>query len=237
MLRCAGGNTFPIVGTGTLRVFLRSREGLVYVTLMNVAHVPGLSRHLLSLRRIADAGNKYIGTREGIRIVFAKSGDELFASSCGQLNGLFGYRTDGSSEENVHAMVTPGARSTPSIVADINDFHCSHGHIHDDLLRKTAKQIGVKLQGQLVPCQRYLEAKRIRKPVKPFTYTRAANPAERCFVDLSGPKSVKSTGGKEYMMIVRDYFLRFTRVFFLRTKDETQPRTFQSIWQRSLPAR
>ena len=83
VLRCAGGNTFPIVGTGTLRLPPRSGEGVVRVTLMNVAHVPGLSHHLLSLRRIADAGNKYIGTREGIRIVFAKPGDELFAPSCG----------------------------------------------------------------------------------------------------------------------------------------------------------
>ena len=40
-------------------------------------------------------------------------------------------------------------------------------------------------------------------------------------VDLSRPKSVKSTGEKEYMMIVRDDVSRFTRVFFLRTKDET----------------
>ena len=133
----------------------------------------------------------------------------------------FGYRTDRSSEENLHAVIAPGARSTPLTAADINEFHCSHGHMHEDLLRKTAKQIGEKLQGHLVPCQGCSEAKGTRKPVKPFTYTRATKPAERCFVDLLGPKSVKSMGGKEYMIIVRDDFSRFTRVFFLRTKDET----------------
>ena len=93
--------------------------------------------------------------------------------------------------------------------------------MHEDLLRKTAKQIGVKLQGQLVPYQGCSEAKGIRKPVKPFTYTRATKPAEWCFVDLSGPKSVKSMRANKYMVVVRDVFLRFTRVFFLRTKDET----------------
>ena len=117
---------------------------------MNVAHVPGLSHHLLSLRRIADARNKHIGTREGIRIVFAKSGCELLAPSCGQLNGLFGYRTDRSSEENAHAVISPGARSTALTAADINELHCSRIHMHEDLLRKTTKQIGVKLQVQLV---------------------------------------------------------------------------------------
>ena len=232
---CAGGNTFPIMGTGTLRLSLRSEEQVVCVMLMNVAHVPDLSRHLLSLRRIADAGNKYMCTREGIRIVFVKSGEELFAPSYGQLNGIFGCRTDRSSEEKVHAVIAPGARLTPSTAADINGFHCFHCHMHEDLLRKTAKQVGVKLQGQLVPCQRYSEAKGIRRPVK-STYTRAAKPAEWCFVDLSGSKSVQSPGGKECMMIVRDDFSQFTRVFSLRTK-RRQPRIFRSTWQRSLPAR
>ena len=134
VLRCAGGNTFPIVKTGTLRLSLRSGERVVCVTLIDVAHVPGLSYHFLSLICIADAGNKYIGTRQGIRIVFEKSGDELFAPS-----GLSGYRTDTSGEEKAHAVIAPGATPTPSTTAVINDFHCSHGHIHEDLLRKTAK--------------------------------------------------------------------------------------------------
>ena len=62
--------------------------------------------------------------------------------------------------------------------------------------------------------------KGLRKAVKSFTYTLAAKPAERCLVDLSRPKPVKSTGENKYMMIVRDDVSRFTRVFFLRTKDE-----------------
>ena len=58
VLRCAGGNIFPIVGTGILCLSLPSRKGAVCVMLMNVAHVPVLSHHLLSLRCIDDAGNK-----------------------------------------------------------------------------------------------------------------------------------------------------------------------------------
>ena len=169
-LRYAEGNTFPIVGTGTLRISLRSGEEVVCVTLMEVRHVPGLPRHLLSLRRIADSGNKYIGTREGIRTVFTKSGDELFAPSYRQLiNASFVYRSDMSSEEKAHAVIAPGAMPTPSTAADINDFHCSHGHMYEGLLCKTANQIRVKLQGQLDPSQGCSEAKGIRKPVKPVT--------------------------------------------------------------------
>ena len=95
--------------------------------------------------------------------------------------------------------------------------------MHEDLLRKTTKQIGVKLQRQLALCQACSEAKGIWKPAKPFTYTRVTKPAERCFVDLAEPKPVQSPGGKEYMMIVGDVFSRSTRIFSLRTKDETTP--------------
>ena len=68
--------------------------------------------------------------------------------------------------------------------------------MHEVLLRKTTKQVGVKLHGQLAPCQRYSEGKGIRKPAKLVTYTRAVKPAEICSVDLAGPKSVQSPGGK-----------------------------------------
>ena len=88
-------------------------------------------------------------------------------------------------------MIASGARSTPPTADDINEFNCSHDHMHEDLLRKTAKQIGVKFQGQLGLCQGCSEVKGLKKAVKSFTYTRAAKPAERCFVDLSRPKSVK----------------------------------------------
>ena len=127
--------------------------------LKNVAHVPGLSHHLLSLRLIADAGNSYVGTPEGIRVDFTKSGDTLFAPSLGQLNGLYAHRSDQAcSDDYACAVLAPGVLPSPQVV-NINDFHRSYGHAHEDLLRKTAKANGVQLQGQLEPCQGCSEAK------------------------------------------------------------------------------
>ncbi|CAM9415846.1 unnamed protein product, partial [Sphacelaria rigidula] len=40
------------------------------------------------------------------------------------------------------------------------------------------------------------------------------------FVDLTGPKPLRSRGGKWYMMIVRDGWSRYARWYFLRTKNE-----------------
>ena len=127
---------------------------------------------------------------------YCRCGEQIHRYSRGHPNGLFGYCTDTSSEEKEHAVIAPGTIPRSSTAADINDSHCSHYHMHEDLLRKTAKQIGVELQGQLTPCQGCSEAKGIRKTVKPVIPTRGVNPAERCFVDLAGPKSVQLPGGR-----------------------------------------
>ena len=103
--------------------------------------------------------------------------------------------------KKTHAVIAPGETPTSSTAADTNNFHCSYGYTHEGLLRKTAKQIEVKLQRQLAPCQGCSEAKGIRKPVKRVTHLRAVKSAARCFVDLAEPKSVQSLGGKENMMI------------------------------------
>ena len=138
VLRCAGGNTYPIVGMGTLMLCFRPEGGVVRLRLENVAHVPGLSHHLFSLRRVADAGNTYTGSAEGIQINM-KSGKKMFAPSRGQLNSLYASRVSPPErDELAHAMIAPGAPQSPQIV-DINDFHSAHAHMHEDLLRKTAK--------------------------------------------------------------------------------------------------
>ena len=111
---------------------------MVHLELKNVAHISGLSHHLFSLRRVADTGNTYTGSAEGIRIDI-QSGKIMFAPSRGQLNGLYASRVSPPKRDRLaHNMIAPGAPQSPQIV-DINDFHSAHAHMHEDLLRKTAK--------------------------------------------------------------------------------------------------
>ena len=50
--------------------------------------------------------------------------------------------------------ITPGVRPPNfNVSVDINDFHCSFGHVHEGLLRETAKQRNVNLTGGLRECQ------------------------------------------------------------------------------------
>ena len=97
----------------------------------------------------------------------------------------------------------PSNRSTP---VDINAFHATHAHTHEGALRKTAKQMGVTLKGELHECKGCSPAKGIRMPTPSKTHCQGAKRLFRVFVDLGGKKHVVSMGGDKYPMIVRDDF-------------------------------
>ena len=60
-------------------------------------------------------------------------------------------------------------------------------------------------------------AKGLRRGTKRFSHTRAGKKFGRVFVNLSGPKVVKSHGRKRLTLIVRDDVLRYTCVYFYAT--------------------
>ena len=78
---------------------------------------------------------------------------------------------------------------------DINDYYCAAGHSHEVLLRKTAEQQGIALEGNLLECRGCSMAKGLRKSIKQSTHTRAGKKLGRVFVDLSGPKVVSLSAG------------------------------------------
>ena len=60
-------------------------------------------------------------------------------------------RTD---DKGFRATTAPGGKPTNcNMDVDINDFHCSLYHVHEGLLRETAKQRNVNLTGTLRECQ------------------------------------------------------------------------------------
>ena len=116
--------------------------------------------------------------------------------------------------------IAPGKAKAPTTPTDINILHCTFGHTHEVLLKKTATQQGIAYSRELRECRGCSMAKRLRKPIARSTHTRAAKKLQRVFVDLSGPMAVQSIGGERYTLIVRDGCTRFTRVYFLRHKSD-----------------
>ena len=77
-----------------------------------------------------------------------KNGKTLFGPSVGKLNCLSGFRRPLDSSNFELETIAPGKLPSGSPV-DINTFHASHGHVHGKLLRSTAQQLGVVLEGTL----------------------------------------------------------------------------------------
>ena len=153
------------------------------VVLPNVAHVPLLGYNLLLLKRMADRGHKYVGEKTGVTL-HLKSGKTPFGPSVRKLNDLSSFRRHFDSSNVVAlARIAPGNISSVSPV-DINTFHTSHGHVHEKLLRSTAKQLGVILDGSLREWEGCSVAKSLAKPIGRTTSTRADKIFVRLFVDI-----------------------------------------------------
>ena len=219
-MRTASGKRYPIEGYYDLPLTFRSSSGEVLLLLCNVAHVPSLSYHLLSLRVAADNGHTYTGNKNGVTVKF-KTGETLLFPSVGRLNFLYAYRPGALNDENANAVIAPGPepsnRGTP---VDINAFHAAHAHAHEGALRKTAKQMGVTLKGKLHEWKGCSMAKGIRMPIPSKTHGRAAKRLFRVFVDLGGKKHVASMEGNKYPMIVRDDFSRHAWMYFVSHKHD-----------------
>ncbi|CAN0499774.1 unnamed protein product, partial [Discosporangium mesarthrocarpum] len=96
-----------------------------------------------------------------------------------------------------------------------------HAHASEKLLRITAKRLGVKLTGKLLPCAGCEMGKAFRHGIPSSTKTRATKKLERVFVDLTGPRIISSLGGIYHMLIVRDDFTRLIWLYGLKSKSSS----------------
>ena len=121
------------------------------------------------------------------------SGKAFFGPSAGKLKCLSGLRRPLDSSD--FALATIALGKTPSVSSvDIKRFHASHGHVHEKLLRSTAKQLGVVLEGTLRECEGYSVAKSLGKLIDTSTSTRADTVISRLFVDVCEENYFASIG-------------------------------------------
>ena len=220
IVRTTGGDVLPIEGIGDILLSFLSDSGVFDIQLLNAAFVPQLSHNLLTLQQFTVAHHTYSGTKNGVELQF-KAGRTLQARKFGWTNVLRGYRMTRNDDKAFRATIVPGVKPPNfNMDVDINDFHCSFGHVYEGLLRETAKQRNVNLTGTLRECRGGSIAKGRAKPISTTTGTRAVKPGGRVFFYVCGDKSVQSIGGKKYMLMIRDDFTRSNAVYFMRSKDE-----------------
>ena len=171
-MRTASGEKRPVEGYGDLSLTFMSNSGNVPLLHKNVAHVRSRSYHLLSLRAIEERGHTFFGDHEGITLRFS-SGETLFFSSVERLNILYAYRPGTPVDETANATIAPMPTTSGHKTVDINDFHVAHAHAHEGALKKTAKKMGVNLEGEMHECKGCSMAKGFRMSIPKKTDNRA----------------------------------------------------------------
>ena len=115
-LRIADGSTRTIEGYGDNNFVFRSGNGLVQVTLTNVAHVPDLRYHLFFLPTFVKHGHTFEGRPAGI-VVKLKSERSIVFSMTGNLYySLYGYRVDCSTRRDTCAVLALGKLPNKPVV-------------------------------------------------------------------------------------------------------------------------
>ena len=228
------GKRLPVACYGDLDLVLHcERYGKpwsnVRVTLKNVAVVPGIWFDLISFNQVQEA-HPVLLDKEGAHILGSRI---LFTKHA---NGNYVQATTVAHDDTPAICLNPGMPATtmpsatvpPAMAAavlrpgattstDINDLHVSLGHVHEGNLRETAKYMGIRVTGTLVPCSECTAAKGIRRTVSRSTARRATKPLELLYGDLSSAMPA-STGGSIYCFFIVDCYSNLGWPIFMKDK-------------------
>jgi hypothetical protein len=129
-------------------------------------------------------------TKDDFRISF----DQIIKTSHGHVNGI----------ELIPVINMANLTMERGTVLDINDFHRSMGHVHEDSLRIMADYYGLKLRGQFHTCFECSLAKIRQRNVGKTTEKTSEIPGERLMVDISSVRSPSLGGSKFWIMVLDD---------------------------------
>ena len=174
----------------------------------DMAYVPGVRFNLFALHAVVTKCPVTVDN-EGVHIL---GGSVPFVR---RESGPYCFATRITDPRIAKAVLVPGRQRCISI----NDLHVALVHSHAETLRETARQRGVKVVGELVPCAGCSAAKGRRMPVPRSTNSRSANALERLVIDLSEKRSTSSSDHHYRLMIV-DGFSRFGWTYVLKEKSD-----------------
>jgi hypothetical protein len=184
------------------------------ITLRRFALVQSLGYNLLSVSQLLDEGFEVLFRPGGSRILDSRGDVVCMVVPEGQV-----FRADFSQSSGVESCFLAGSSS------ELGKWHRKLGHLSFDLLSRLSKLILVRglpwlrLEKELV-CAPSRHAKMVASSHPPLTGVMTERPCELLHMDLVGP-TMRSAGGKWYVLVVVDDYSRYAWVFFLEDKGET----------------
>ncbi|KAJ9564937.1 hypothetical protein OSB04_000903 [Centaurea solstitialis] len=186
------------------------------ITFNKVAYVEGLMHNLLSISQLCDLGYKVI----------------FDICACNVINNQGESVLSGSRKENVYIIYMDNNTEAESICFISDDaekkswlWHKKLSHLNFRTLHSLSSKdlvIGLPKLNILKDkvCGACEKGKISRSSFKSKQNFSINTPLQLLHVDLCGPVSTPSLGGKRYILVLVDEFSRFTWTFFLRHKGD-----------------
>lgn len=205
-----------VVGRGRVNIKLVNEMGKESTaTLCDVLYTPAISDNLLSVRKL---------TSNGFRVNFEGNGCKIMrgdcqigiADCCGDLYKL-------RQPQKAYALLSERHHSSKCI----HHWHRILGH-RDPAAIKLMFEKGLTQGMEFTECKEKLfcdicaQAKMTRLPFPKESLNRSTSVLDLIHSDVCGPMKTMSPSGKRYMLTFIDDFSRFTKVFFLQRKSETE---------------
>lgn len=149
-----------------------------------------------------------------VRLTKYKNGDYCLAS-----------RVTRSAVSVPQALVAQLMRPGKDILMDIFGAYYSLAHAHDAVVRKTAKQLGIRLMGHFAFCDGCAAG---RASAVPSPCSRASRPLQRVFGDQTGP-ILYSAGRLTYSLRLVYDFTNIGRSVFRRTSRRLTSLTLSGV--------
>jgi len=191
------------------------------MVLKEVLYVEGFVKKIISANKLCSNG---VTLRWEGDFMYLRSpeGHELRIPR--RKNGMC-YVTDHDAHTKVVQEGSNGTVMAAEVTMDVQEAHELLGHPSDFITRKTMSHMGVKISGDLKPCEGCLLEKAQRKSVPKVSLCKATLPGERLLLDTTGPFA-PSLRGAIYDVYVACQKTSKSWVFHVK-KNQTSP----SAWR------
>nr|GEU58164.1 putative ribonuclease H-like domain-containing protein [Tanacetum cinerariifolium] len=212
-----GGSKGHIIGKGKIRTGKLDFEDVCFVK--ELQHF-----NIFSVSQMCDKKNKVLFTDTECLVPspnFKFPDENQVLLRVPRQNNMYSFNL-----ENIVPIGSLACLIAKSTVDESNKCHRRLGQVNFKNLNKLVngnlvKGLPSKIFQNNHNCVAFQKGKQHKASCMAKLLSSISQPLQLLHMDLFGPTSVRSINHKTYCLVITDDFSRFSRVFFLRTKDET----------------
>ena len=225
-VKIGNGKTLKATMMGTKRCVALSKDGSTTDVKIEMKYIPGLWTNLLSMTQLMQKGFSF--TSKGMTLVAMKGTSKLVFDQEFRINKnacLIGIKIVPKLSETALPSMPEGEQLS------LNKMHLLFGHIHENMVRKSATYYGWKVTGPMKVCVDCAIGKAQQKRLVKEA-GESNTPGECMLIDISSVKGL-SYGRKKFWLLAMDEYSSYKWSFFLNAKSETSKmiRSLLQLWK------